>query len=278
MAEILFRLKNNYHPDPETDRRGSYKKGYPVSIKPDGWYEGNPYWSQSAYADKTAWIVIKCPEATVEECQQYVKSWDDNFDYKIVSSTRANGQYVVCIFETNVSRSMLNGITQAKVNTFLTNWGCSDISSTTNSVQFTFSLWSAVRSESFWEVLDIKTKGSFVLNNYISASGIGNITFTVLPSEWRITKDEIIQSITRKIQERGGTVTSKSYPAFTFEIERSDILTKFRQDIKMKAEGIYKRRQYTISESLVDSIASSGGVITMTKSKLLAAIKNGLDD
>lgn len=279
MAEILLRLKNNTHPDPEKDRQGSYKKGYPVSIKPDGWYEGNPNWSQSAYADKSSWIVIKCKEATIEECQQYIKPWDDNFDYEIVSSKPATGQYVVRVFETNVSKTGLNSITQEKVNTFLTNWGCSNITSAKNSVQFTFTLWSAVRSEGFWNVPYIETKGSFTLNNYTSASGIGNVTFKILSSAWEtINEKQITQLINGTIQERGGTIISKSYPSFTFEVERSNVLSKFREDVKQGAQRIYKRRQYRISESQADSIASAGGVVTMTKSELISAIKNGMDD
>jgi hypothetical protein len=279
MAQILFRLKNNTHPDPEKDRRGSYKKGYPVSIKPDGWYEGNPNWAQSAYADKTKWVVVDCPEITVEECQAYVREWGDRFDYEVVSSNPANGQYVVRVFETNISTSGANAITQEKVESFLTKWGCSDISTTTNSVQFTFALWSAVRSDAFWDTQSIILKGSFVLNSYTEATGIGNITFTVIPASF-VGMDEakIATMISRKITDRGGTVTDVTYPAFTFEIERADILTRFRADVKQKAQRTYKRRQYYITTAQADAIATAGGIITRTKAQVLAVIQNGLED
>jgi len=37
MAELLVRLKDNTHPDPIKDLRGCAKKGYVITIKPDGW-------------------------------------------------------------------------------------------------------------------------------------------------------------------------------------------------------------------------------------------------
>src|SRR5512137_1290611 len=219
MAEILFRLKDNFHSDPEKDRRGCYKKGYPVSIKPDGWYEGNPHWSQSAYADKSAWAVIRCPEVTVEQAQKYAQAWKDDFDYEIVSANLANGQYVVRVLEKNVSASGINALVLPKVNAFLSKWGCSAITATANCVQFTFSLWSAVRSKAFWDDPLIETRGTFILNSY--TAGIGNITFTAIPTAFvDMDEEKITKQIIRNITMQGGTVTTQAYPAFTFEIER----------------------------------------------------------
>lgn len=36
MCEILIFAGNNTHPDPEKDRRGCWKRGYPVVVKEDG--------------------------------------------------------------------------------------------------------------------------------------------------------------------------------------------------------------------------------------------------
>lgn len=36
MAELLIRPVNNFHADPVKDRRGSYKRGDPVVVMPDG--------------------------------------------------------------------------------------------------------------------------------------------------------------------------------------------------------------------------------------------------
>ncbi len=277
MAQILFRLKDNAHDDPEKDRRGCYKKGYPVSIKPDGWYEGNPNWHQSAYADKTRWIVVEVTDATREELENYSLPWRDDFDYEILASRPAKGEYDVRVYEKNASPTGANAITREKVDRFLTAWGCTNISAAANSVSFTFSLWNAVRSEGFWNVPLIQTKESFVLNSY--SGGIGRITFTVIPDAFpNMTQEQLTQMITRKVQERGGSNLTVNYPAFTFDIERSDILTKFRQEVKQKGEGIYRRRQFALPASLCDSIAAAGGFASMTKAQLAAAIRNGVNE
>jgi hypothetical protein len=279
MAQILFRLKDNVHADSEKDRRGSYKKGHPVSIKPNGWYEGNPHWAQSAYADKSKWVVVDVTDAMVEELQHYAQSWRDNFDYEIVATRPAQGEYDVRVFESNVSVSGANALTQTKVESFLTKWGCTAISSTANSVAFTFSLWNAVRSEGFWEVPNIGLKGAFILNSYVAATGVGNITFTAIPAAFpNMDEAKITAMISRKITDRGGTVTNVTYPAFTFEIERSNILTRFRTDVKRRAEGIYRRRQFVLPSTVVDSIATAGGFAQRTKAELLAEIRNGLEE
>lgn len=277
MAQILFRLQDNIHPDTEKDRRGCYKKGYPVSIKPDGWYEGNPNWAQSAYADKTRWFVVEVTDATKEELEAYAREWRDDFDYEIIATRPAKGKYDVRIYEKNASPSGANAITMEKVGTFLTKWGCTGISASSNSVTFTFSLWNAVRSEGFWDVPQISLKGAFALNSY--SNGVGNITFTVIPDAFpNMTQEQLTQMITRKVQERGGSNLTVNYPAFTFDIERSDILTKFRQEVKQKGEGIYRRRQFALPASLCDSIAAAGGFASMTKAQLAAAIRNGVNE
>jgi len=275
MAQILFRLKDNAHDDPEKDRRGCYKKGYPVSIKPDGWYEGNPNWHQSAYADKTKWVVVDVTDATKEELEQYTVQWRDNFDYEILATRQ--GEYDVRVFEKNVSASGTNRITLPKVQEFLLLWGCTGISEATNSVSFTFSLWNAVRSEGFWRVPDLQLKGSFVLNSY--AAGVGNVTFTVIPAAFlNMDEAKITQMISRKVQERGGSNLVVAYPAFTFDIERSDILRRFREEVKRKGERTYKRRQFSLTPAQADAIAAAGGYVQMTKAQLVSIIRNGLED
>ena len=277
MAQILFRLKDNAHDDPEKDRRGCYKKGYPVSIKPDGWYEGSPHWHQSAYADKTKWIVVDVTDATKEELKQYVVHWRDNFDYEILAARPAQGEYDVRVFERNASASGANALTREKVESFLTRWGCTEISAAPNSVAFTFSLWNAVRSEGFWKVPQIGIRGSFVLSSY--TGGTAGITFTAIPSAFPdMNEAQITQMVTRRVQERGGAIVGVEYPAFTFEIERGVILQKFCEDVKRRGEQTYRRRRFRLSEAQADAIAAAGGFVKMMKAQLVSAIRNGLEE
>lgn len=40
MAELLVKASNAVHVDPNADRQGCYKRGYPVLVMPDGWQWG----------------------------------------------------------------------------------------------------------------------------------------------------------------------------------------------------------------------------------------------
>jgi len=66
MAQILVMARDNTHADPDTDRRGCYKRGYPVVVMPDthtwGREEGLP-----------TFVVIKIPGVPVEKVRKYIE-------------------------------------------------------------------------------------------------------------------------------------------------------------------------------------------------------------
>jgi len=262
MAEILFKAISVTHADPDKDRRGCYKKGYPVVVMPDG-----HTWGKEESLPK--FIIVKCPEVTVEQCKQYIESWNDNFSYTVVSQNAAQGTYTVRVQNDTANVSGLNRITLAKVESFLTKWGCSAISFTSPYVQFDFKLWDIVRSDGFWGEENIDDFASFVLNSYNSTTGIGTITATV----YNIPEAGVLSRIT----ERGGTLISHTGSEYKFSIERSAIFTLFKAEIKQKAEDIYCRRKFYISESDVDTVINAGGVVTLTKNQLLNKMQNMLE-
>lgn len=66
MAELLIRARDNVHPDPDTDLRGSYKRGYVVVVKRDGW----PWARAEALPN---FVVIKIPGVPVDKVLKYVQ-------------------------------------------------------------------------------------------------------------------------------------------------------------------------------------------------------------
>jgi hypothetical protein len=285
MAEILIKVRDYVNMDPEKDRRGVHKRGDIINIKPDGWSDGE-HWHQSAYhPSQGKFVVVKVPEMTVEEMIHLREPWKDNFDYQIVATRPASGQYDIRIFEKNLGALNQNSISAAKaikVRDYLLNWGCSNMSLGTHDATFTFSLWNAVRSANFWEVPNISERVTFVLNLYSATTGVGSITATVVQSAWgpfeNKTQAEIEQQIGGQmdmhIKMRGGAMTAVAYPVFTFTIERSAILLKFREDVKRKLEQVYTRHQYHVADADVDTIIAAGGVVTITKAQFLTKLKD----
>jgi len=70
MCEILVKATNATHPDPDIDRRGCYKRGYPVVVMPDG----HPWGNEERLP---LFVVIKLPGVSVETAQKYIEPWED---------------------------------------------------------------------------------------------------------------------------------------------------------------------------------------------------------
>lgn len=275
MAEFIFKRSDYTNADPDKDRRGVHKKTDHINHKPDGWSD-HPNWAASAYPKD--FIVVKCPEISFAEAEanDHRKAWRDDLDYEIVATQPAQGEYDIRIFEKNagaIGQNHIVGIKTTKVRNYLTAWGCSAFGITATDATFTFRLWGAVRSANFWESPLIGTKVNFAFNSYSGATGIGNITVSAIEGQWgEQTEFQIGEQIARKIAEQGGTVISQVYPNFVFEIERSDILTRFKADVKRRMEQIYMRHQYGISQADHDAIVAAGGVVTWTKAEFLAKL------
>ena len=276
MAEFLLKLNDYTHSDPDKDRRGVHQKTDFINWKPDGFSDfahGNG--PGSYLAD---FVIVKVPGITLAEAEasEHRKAWKDDFDYEITATRPAQGEYDIRIFEKNagaINQNAITGVKATKIRDYMTAWGCSNFSLSATAATFTFSLWDAVRSANFWGVPLIGTKVSFALNSYSGATGIGKVTVTALAGQWGDqTEAQIGDQITRKITERGGAIISQVYPNFVFEIERSDILTRFKADVKRRLEQTYMRHQYCISSSDHDSIVAAGGIVTMTKAEFLGKL------
>lgn len=262
MAEILVRAISNVHSDAEKDRRGCYKKGYPVVVMPDG----HEWGSQEGLP---GFVIVKCPQVTPAQVTNYISHWKDDFQYSVVSQNAAQGRYTVRVQNDSVSVSGANRLTAEKVSAYLAKWGCSNASYTSPYYQFDFSLWAAVRSEAFWN-RDVSAV-TFTLVSYNSTSGVGRVQ-AVVPAA------TLSESVTRTITERGGTIVSSTGTTYVFDIDRSNLFDKFKADVKQRLETIYCRRQYYFTEAQVDTVIAAGGSITLTQAQLLAAVKNKLED
>ena len=291
MAEFLFKKSDYTHTDLDKDRRGVHKKTDFINWKPDGFSDFTHGRGPGSYLND--FVIVKVPEITIQEAEanDHRKSWKDDIDYEITATRPAQGEYDIRIFEKNagaIGQNHIVGVKATKVRDYLIAWGCSAFSLSATDASFTFSLWDAVRSANFWEAPLFGTKVTFALNSYSGATGIGNITVAVNQEAWLplqkqdgeimrdMTQEEIEayigNLITRKIVEKGGTIVTQVYPNFVFEINRSDILTRFRADVKRRLEQTYMRHRHGISQADHDAIVAAGGIVTMTKAEFLSKL------
>lgn len=70
MAELLIKTTDNTHADPVKDRRGCYKRGYPVVVMPDGHGWGNE--------ERLPWFwIVKLPMIDPALIKEYIAEWRD---------------------------------------------------------------------------------------------------------------------------------------------------------------------------------------------------------
>lgn len=77
MAEALLFAANNTHPDPEKDRRGAWKRGYIVVVKPDGHVWGSRE-DPARNAAPRKFVLIKFPGVSVERVERYLQPQFDD--------------------------------------------------------------------------------------------------------------------------------------------------------------------------------------------------------
>lgn len=70
MAEMLVKAVDAVHPDLDTDRKGSYKRGYPVIVFEDG----HPWGNEERLP---RFVVIKIPGIPVGRVQKYIEEWTE---------------------------------------------------------------------------------------------------------------------------------------------------------------------------------------------------------
>jgi hypothetical protein len=68
MAEVLIKALDHVHPDAVIDRAGSYKRGHPVVVMPDG----HP-WGKEERPPK--FVVLRFPGLSVDALRAYCDMW-----------------------------------------------------------------------------------------------------------------------------------------------------------------------------------------------------------
>jgi hypothetical protein len=266
--EFLIKNFDDSNFDQDEDRSGCRKRGMVDAMMPD-----DHTWGRLECLPK--FVIIKVPGLTASEVDAYEglrKVWRDDFAYEVTGQNVNQGWYDVRVWEQNASPSGANAIgatKRDKIEGYLTRWGCTNIAFADAALSFRISLWNAVRSVEFWDITALQlAEVSFGLVSY--ASGIGTIKVTV-PQAWKP------EQITQKVIGRGGAITSAAHPIYTFTIERGVLLNTFREAVKLKGEQVYMFQRYRINQSTMDAGEANGGLITMTKAQLLAAVVDSMN-
>jgi len=195
--------------------------------------------------------------------------WLDDFGFTITQSSPEQGVYWIQVYEKNPGAAGANNLTAEKIQSFLYNWNCSNLTFSTNTCDFRFALYQAIQSFGFWRLgKGIVENADWELISYSASTGIGEIEMTI--GDAPNIDTQIIVPI---IELRGGTIVEAEHPVYRFRMERSTIRERFVEDIKKVAQKLYRRRRYCVSQNTLDWLAENNGA-TVT----LAQLQNKLID
>jgi len=262
MAEIYIRNwedETNTASHPKTAPR----KGDVLFIQPDG-HSDNPNWQLSQEANTDKLLMVKCPELSESAAEVYAALWKEDFGYTVLKDFPNQGRYDVVAFEKTPGVAGENNLTQEKIESFLSLWNCSEISFDNNACYFSFLLWPASRSVGFWESVIVVSSVDFVLESYSGQTGWGEISAQVLDNP-QITP----ATITANVTIRGGEVLEANHPYYRYRLHRSSLFEWFKRDVKKKAENLYRRHRYYVSQGTLDWILAQGNGPTVTLEQLL---------
>ena len=91
MAELLMKYVTYVHPDPVLDRRGAYKRGDIVVVRPDGWSWGRKEVLAANQGGKFS--IIKLPDLTVAEAEEYLQPERLDTDPKVPGPAVSRRRY-----------------------------------------------------------------------------------------------------------------------------------------------------------------------------------------
>ena len=261
---------NYTHPDPDKDKAGVYKKGYPVNIRPyphSGWgyKEGHPYFVQ-----------VRVTDGNVEDVENLIatnfggtsinQSWERKIDFTTVNNNVSIDGWRIKVFASNPGATNLAGITRAKVESYLNKWNAEIFSTGTNRVTFDVAIYKdgsnnpgALQSEGFWGV-DVS---SIVFNetSYNEGTGVHRIEADYSGTSFDSDNVENI------VKSRSGIIISNESKVIIFDINRTDVFTYFKSEVKEALERSIYSRQFRVLGSTVDTIISTGTKTTISHSK-----------
>jgi len=266
MCEILIKAVDATHPDSDKDKRGSYKKGYPVVVKPDGWEWGN-------LETLPKFVIVKCPEVGVAAAETYMQQWNRSIDYEVVVHQVPTDGYRIRVYSSNMSVSNEGGLTKANIENYLTAWGCVVQSFTATDVTFDVSIELLVQSDKFYE------KDNLTTTETAYDEGTGVHRFSTDYSYYDINEWPPAR-VEARVEENGGTVISHDTEngIIVYDIGRADVLNRFKQEVKERISWTVYRRRYYFLEADVDTAIAAGGIITLTQAQLMNKLNDKLDD
>jgi hypothetical protein len=260
MAEFL--IQTNNETAPLRYWRGDVIQDYDDGTFPDG----------TTFAPGRA--AVRVPGLARDQFRTQMAEWWRRLSYAVVSSNLAADSFRLTVSATDFNpTSGIGKLGAGMVETYLGNWGATNIIVADNAVTFDITILAAIKAKDFWRGLDI-TGMTLAELAYTQATGVHRCRVNYSASS------RTPEELTAAIVERGGTVTGANVGnhTITFEMDRQDVRDAFQNDVKQRVEAMVVRRKFHIGEAAVQAIEAAGGMLTISIAQYNTYWKNKLTE
>ena len=286
MAEILIHCNvNDYsHSDPEKDQASVFKKGYVVDIQETGFSwglkEGPPKFVIARVTDASV-AQVKSMANSVFGDSDITGPWIRKLNWEIIGSNLDIDGHRIKLSITNPGNTNIAAITRDQVESYLNNWNAQVFSVASNEVVFDVAVYEddennpgVLQSTKFW---DLESVNGLVFGeqSYDSGSGDHRVSCDYSTYSNFGVDPKRVEAI---VATRGGIPVSNIHQVIIFDINRSDVFTLFKEEVRNLLEKRIYPRKFRIPEATVDNIISGGGTIDVTLAQLQSYLINRLDE
>ena len=187
-------------------------------------------------------------------------TWVKNIDYTVVNHDPVLDGYRIDIFALVPGVSQYGNITQAGVESFLTEWNGIFQSASQNNVRFDIGIYELATSNSFWEGNDVSAV-VFSEDGYDEGTGVHTIRadYSLAPFAGRA------DNVAGIVEVQGGTVVSDVSDEVVFTIERLTVLGAFKESVREKVEHVLWSRQKYVNATDIDTVLAADNFMEITR-------------
>lgn len=272
MAAIFVIAARDIIPDNGVNDHMKVRKGQPVSVQADG----HPIGTKEGLPN---FCRIRITDALRADLFEYLKAWTIEIDFEVLNHTTTfPDTYTVRAFNTNTAVNLQpyigrGELIRAQIENWLSGWGAVVNSASADNVQFTATIWDALRSRGFWRYPGFILQDiNFTSVNYNIGSGIHTVEADY--STLNINPNKIEDAVL----EAGGSIVDHANKVITFTIARTVVIQTFKQEVKDRTRNYLRKKQYYFGNAVVDNIIANGGTIDTDLVTFQSYIRNRLTD
>lgn len=245
-----------------------WQRGDPIKELPDDYN-----WSLGRHTLPNR-IRARVSDANYGDLAQYCREWEFDVQFDVVAhDSSLDGYRVKASVPPMFYRASdgANGLTRTQVESYLSKWNATIHSIAANEVVFDALIYDAAISEGFWGDNPALAQVAFS-EVYTEATGVHRIT-----ADYSQTNLGML-TVRKLILNRGGNIVTESTGETVFDIERGDVFSWFKKDVRSKAANVYggmfRRRLWGFKESALQWAEGQGGDVTVTMAQLLNNLEN----